>query len=265
MTFAVESGAFKASPAARRSAPPSERHELQIASEQQVAELAEAVGSDYAVLIYAAAYTGLWAGELAALRVRDLDFMRSRIHVRQAVAEVHGELIYGQPTSARRAPSRSPRFCATCSPPISPSTPRNPTRSCSGRRPAGRCVTATSTVGTSVLRPTRLAWMASGSMTCGHTCATFLIASGAHPRALMERLGHHSVAVTLDAYGHLLPALDDALTDDRPKRRESSPERGFSGVGLRGFEPPTFAPQTNLAGVRMPRGNGRKLIRGLAC
>ena len=110
MTFAVESGALKASPAARRSAPPSERHELQIASEQQVAELAEAVGSDYAVLIYAAAYTGLWAGELAALRVRDLDFMRSRIHVRQAVAEVHGELIYGQPTSGKTRTVSLPSF-----------------------------------------------------------------------------------------------------------------------------------------------------------
>lgn len=28
----------------------------------------------------------------------------------------------------------------------------------------------------------------------------------------MERLGHSTIAVTMDVYGHLLPSLDDALT-----------------------------------------------------
>ena len=45
-----------------------------------------------------------------------------------------------------------------------------------------------------------------------HTCAALLIAQGAHPRALMERLGHASVSTSLDTYGHLLPSLDEALT-----------------------------------------------------
>ena len=29
----------------------------------------------------------------------------------------------------------------------------------------------------------------------------------------MERLGHSSIKVTLDTYGHLFPALDEALTE----------------------------------------------------
>ncbi len=40
-----------------------------------------------------------------------------------------------------------------------------------------------------------------------------LIAQGAHPKAIMERLGHSSIEVTLDRYGHLFPSLDAALTD----------------------------------------------------
>jgi hypothetical protein len=28
----------------------------------------------------------------------------------------------------------------------------------------------------------------------------------------MERLGHSTIAVTMDVYGHLLPSLDDVLT-----------------------------------------------------
>jgi integrase len=40
-----------------------------------------------------------------------------------------------------------------------------------------------------------------------------MIAQGAHPKAIQHRLGHSSITVTLDRYGHLFPALDDALTD----------------------------------------------------
>ena len=46
-----------------------------------------------------------------------------------------------------------------------------------------------------------------------HTYAGFLIAEGAHPRALMERLGHSTINVTLGTYGHLLPSLEQDLTD----------------------------------------------------
>ena len=45
-----------------------------------------------------------------------------------------------------------------------------------------------------------------------HTAASFMIAANAHPRAIMERLGHSSVTVTLGTYGHLLPSLDEELT-----------------------------------------------------
>ncbi|MGZ0220112.1 MAG: tyrosine-type recombinase/integrase [Acidimicrobiales bacterium] len=53
------------------------------------------LSTHYRVLIFVAVYTGLRAGELAALRVRDLDLMRGRIHVRRAVAEVHGRMETG--------------------------------------------------------------------------------------------------------------------------------------------------------------------------
>jgi integrase len=46
-----------------------------------------------------------------------------------------------------------------------------------------------------------------------HTCAALLIARGAHRKAIMERLGHSPIQVTLDRYGHLFPSLDGTLTD----------------------------------------------------
>ena len=39
----------------------------------------------------------------------------------------------------------------------------------------------------------------------------FAIAAGTHPKAIQERLGHSSITVTLDRYGHLFPALDEVL------------------------------------------------------
>jgi integrase len=38
-----------------------------------------------------------------------------------------------------------------------------------------------------------------------HSCATFLIAQGVHPRVVMEILGHSQISVTMNTYGHVLP------------------------------------------------------------
>jgi integrase len=37
------------------------------------------------------------------------------------------------------------------------------------------------------------------------------IAAGAHPKAIQTRMGHSSINVTLDRYGHLFPELDEAI------------------------------------------------------
>jgi integrase len=39
-----------------------------------------------------------------------------------------------------------------------------------------------------------------------------MIAEGAHLLAVKERLGHSSIQVTADRYGHLFPSLEEALT-----------------------------------------------------
>ena len=269
-TYTVEAGGLRSSPAAGVSAPRSERHEMRFASEDDVANLANAIVEPYATLIYTAAYTGLRAGEIAALRVRDLDSIRGRIHVRQAVAEVRGELIYGPPKSGKDRSVSLPRFLREMlvshtadyaldgDALVFRSPTGTPLRHSSWYRRHFR--PAADSVGLEGFRFHDLR----------HTCVGFLISAGAHPRAIMERLGHSSITVTMDTYGHLLPSLDDALTGaleerfqtsesdglrptrglhrDRPSRpitqkpRRSAPLQGSSGVGLRGFEPPPFGP-----------------------
>ncbi len=44
-----------------------------------------------------------------------------------------------------------------------------------------------------------------------HTTASLLISEGAHPKAIQVHLGHSSIAVTMDRYGHLFPSDQEDL------------------------------------------------------
>jgi integrase len=46
-----------------------------------------------------------------------------------------------------------------------------------------------------------------------HTHATLLLRAGVNPRVVSERLGHSSVAFTLDTYAHVLPGMQAAAAD----------------------------------------------------
>jgi len=43
-----------------------------------------------------------------------------------------------------------------------------------------------------------------------HTHATLMLRQGIHPKIINERLGHSSIAITLDTYSHILPSLQEA-------------------------------------------------------
>ena len=43
-----------------------------------------------------------------------------------------------------------------------------------------------------------------------HTHATLMLRQGVHPKVVSERLGHSSVAITLDTYSHVLPGIQAA-------------------------------------------------------
>jgi hypothetical protein len=77
------------------------------------------------------------------------------------------------------------------------------------------------------------------------TCAALMVAVGAHPKYLQAQMGHSSIRVTLDLYGHLFPdanrgvldALDEltapsthpiARAHRRTRRTKKSPRAGTS-------------------------------------
>ena len=46
-----------------------------------------------------------------------------------------------------------------------------------------------------------------------HTCATLLLAANENPKVVSERLGHASIAITMDTYSHVLPSMQRAASD----------------------------------------------------
>ncbi len=41
-----------------------------------------------------------------------------------------------------------------------------------------------------------------------------MLANGTHPKVVSERLGHASIAITMDTYSHVLPGLQREAADD---------------------------------------------------
>ena len=73
---------------------------------------------------------------------------------------------------------------------------------------------------------------------CRHTYASLMIAAGVNAKALGSFMGHSSITITLDRYGHLMPGaedeaaalldayLDRANTQARLAQVTATPDRG---------------------------------------
>jgi integrase len=192
----------------------SPRAEMVFLSAEEVENLADSIAAPYGTLIRLAAYTGLRAGEIGALRVGRVELMAGRVQVAESVTEVHGHgLVFGPTKTYERR-----------SVPLLPSLRDELTGVMASRARDAGALVFTSPDGAPLRhrnfydRHFKPAVRAAGLTDATrfhdlrHTCAALLIALGAHPKAIQERLGHSSITVTLDRYGHLFPSLDEALT-----------------------------------------------------
>src|SRR4030042_1000645 len=58
-----------------------------------------------------------------------------------------------------------------------------------------------------------------------HTHATIMLSQGVHPKVVSERLGHSSVAITLDTYSHVLPGIQAAVAKRFDEGLQKSSEK----------------------------------------
>jgi integrase len=158
-----------------------------------------------------AGFTGLRAGEIVALRTESVDLLHGRVHVVASATEAYGKLQFGPPkTYQRRAVPIPPALVAEMTPHLA------------GK--AGPDFVFTSSRGGPLrhsnfyARHFKPAVVRAGLPEetrfhdLRHSYAAMLIAEGAHPRAIMERLGHSTIQVTLGTYGQVFPSLEASLT-----------------------------------------------------
>ncbi len=234
---------------------------------QQVAALALAVGEPFGVVIWVLAYTGLRWGELAGLRVGDVDLERRRIHVQRSMVEVRGRAVFGTPKSHQRRSVPLPAFLVD-----------RLRRHLSGRSPDDLAFTsrqgavlrnrnfrgqvfdaAAASVGLPGLTPHELR----------HTAASLAVAAGANVKAVQKMLGHASAAMTLDVYAGLFgddldevaerldraattAFADQVRTSDSPadQKTESGREQTAPDLDVRSVAPARFELATHGLGNR---------------
>jgi len=174
-----------------------------------------------------AMFAGLRSGELQALRWRDVDLAAGRINVRETY-DAHTGVFVEPKSSAGRRRVPVPALLREAL-----LEHRMNTGSGADDLVFGRA-DGTPFWNTTAHKRAQRYWRAAGLDTiglheCRHTCASALIASGVNAKALSTFLGHGSIGVTFDLYGHLMPGGEDeavALLDAYYERALAQPDVG---------------------------------------
>jgi integrase len=223
LNVGVERNYIPANPCAVVRLPRRNGHQRQqlFLTAEEVQRLADAITPRYRLLIYAAAYSGLRAGELHALRRVDVDLLHRKLHVSRALKDINTSspniadedkgLIFGATKTGASRSVGLPRFLAdmladhvdTLAPDDLVFTSREgePIRQTNFMRRHFK----------PAVRATLPAKQGLRFHDLRHTCAALLIAADAHPKAIQEHLGHRDIQTTFNVYGHLLPSAQEAL------------------------------------------------------
>jgi integrase len=197
------------------------RRELQVPDAAEVrALLAAADGTPYGPLVRLAILTGMRRGELLGLRWGDVDLDAAVLHVQQSAQRITGQgMIFRQPKTrlSRRAIALSPVAVALLR---QHRRRQAETRLLAGSAYEDHGLVFTSGLGSPVEPGNLLRGWTKIIAVAGtphvrfhdlrHAHATLLLRQGVHPKIVSERLGHASIAITLDTYSHVVPGLQEA-------------------------------------------------------
>ncbi len=223
----VDGGLLAANPAAGVRLPKVAPAEMLVLDPAQVERLARTIRPPYGVLVDTAAYSGMRAGELAALRVGRLDLLGGRAEVVESITEVAGRLVAGPTKTYQRRTVRLPRFLCDELGAYLADRPHQSSDLVFTMAQGGPL--RQSMVSTRLFKPAvREAGLdpALRFHDLRHTCASLLIRQGASVKAVQAQLGHASASVTLDRYGHLFPDELEHLADRLERARADALSSG---------------------------------------
>ena len=164
------------------------------------------------------AMTGLRRGEALALRWSDVDLERARLSVRRSLVPINGTVEVHEPKTSRgrRLVALDPFTVsvvrAWCRRQKEERLEWGPAWTDSGlafTRPDGKLIhpERVSKAFRAAVKRTGLPQIHLHDLRNTH--ATLALAAGIHPKVVSDRLGHSTVAITLDIYSHAIPALSE--------------------------------------------------------
>ena len=210
---------LSSNPAEDVSPPKVQRKEIKVLEPAAAATLlATARSTRMFPVIFVALATGLRRGEVLGLRWSDVDLERRSLTVAQSLEQTKAGLRFKSPKTKRS------RRTIALSPTLVEELQSHRVRQAAdrlalglGREPAvlvfakldGEPIQPDS-VTKMFSKLVRRAGVAPVSFhALRHTHATDLLRAGVHPKVTSERLGHTSIAVTMDVYSHAIPGLQE--------------------------------------------------------
>jgi integrase len=190
-----------------------------VASPADAAALIAVLPDEERALWATALYAGLRLGELQALRDQDVDLDAGVIRVERSWDRREGPIAPKSHAGCRSVP-----IVGALRPHVAACKLRRSGAAGlffgNGTQPFGR---------DQVVARARKAWKAAeaklretdpnarlvpiGLHECRHTCASIFIAAGVNAKALSTYLGHSSIQITLDRYGHLMPGNENEAVE----------------------------------------------------
>lgn len=213
LQVAVEKEKLLRNPCDRVEPPKVPKTEMQFLDWDESVALAEATNERFRGLIYLAVESGMRWSELVGLRRARLDVRRGKVRVTEQLIRL------GAGEWLRREPKTSASFRSITISPVTAELLTEHLERFSNPGPDGLVFPngagnplIQSSFHTHIWKPAR----AAAGVECRfhdlrHTSVALAIAEGAHPKAIQTRMGHASISITLDRYGHLFPELDEAI------------------------------------------------------
>jgi integrase len=202
--------------------PKVEHAEIEPFTAEQAMKFVEAAkGHRLGALFSVATAIGLRKGEALGLKWSAIDFERGTLAVRIALQRVKmpgekkGQLILTEPKRKSRRKINLPRVCVSAL--LEHRAIQEQERRLAGSRWKDEDYVFTTGIGTP-MEPRNLERAYQQILTLAglhhirihdlrHTAATLLLTQGVHPRVVMELLGHSQIAITMNTYSHVVPAL----------------------------------------------------------
>lgn len=212
---AVRSQMIQTNPAEGVSLPRRIRNPMLFLSPPEVERLAYEIPKEHQTLIWTLAYTGIREGEATALRRERVNPLLRELVVAESATDVHGRKMF---TSTKNHETRTVALPSFLSEMLNDHLSMFVS-------PDSDALVFTSTVGTAinwsnfrrrVWKPAVLRAQLDPALRIHdlrHTAASILIAQDCQAKVVQEHLGHKSIIITMDRYGHLYPEDRSKVSD----------------------------------------------------